>query len=90
MLQLAIFHRIPVDTPLSESRFADVLEGWVDEKREVDEHDVHIAHDDHDDHDKPGDDHDDQDLEDDHDDNDGKRFTNLPNFWCFASPPLQS
>lgn len=31
-----------VDTPLSESRFADMLEGWVDEEREVhDEHDEH-------------------------------------------------
>ncbi|KAG4073680.1 hypothetical protein HA402_000904 [Bradysia odoriphaga] len=30
-----------LDTPLSESRFADYLEGWVDEKREShDDHDV--------------------------------------------------
>lgn len=31
-----------MDTPLSESRFADMLEGWVEEEREVhDEHDTH-------------------------------------------------
>lgn len=55
-----------VDTPLSESRFADMLEGWVDEEREVhDEHDLHAAPD-LDDHD----DHDDEDGHDGHDDND--------------------
>lgn len=69
-----------MDTPLSESRFADVLEGWVDEKREVhDEHDLHAAHDDHDvhddDHDGHDDDHDGHDedhdgIDDDHDDHD--------------------
>lgn len=51
-----------VDTPLSESRFADMLEGWVDEEREV--HDDHANpnsqehEDDHDeehDHDEPDD-----------------------------------
>lgn len=30
--------RVTVDTPLSESRFAEVLEGWVDEKRETHDH----------------------------------------------------
>lgn len=35
-----------VDTPLSESRFAGVLKGWVDEKREAhdDHEDDHQAH----------------------------------------------
>ncbi|KAH8347990.1 hypothetical protein KR084_002917 [Drosophila pseudotakahashii] len=44
-----------LDTPLSESRFSKVFDGWVDEHR--DEHDVHDVHepsgealDDHDDH----------------------------------------
>lgn len=37
-----------VDTPLSESRFADMLEGWVDDEREVhDEHDTHPIADSH-------------------------------------------
>lgn len=47
-----------VDTPLSESRFADMLEGWVDEERET--------HDDHDDHNLQPDSHEhDDDDEDD-------------------------
>ncbi|XP_055319576.1 aspartyl/asparaginyl beta-hydroxylase isoform X8 [Sitodiplosis mosellana] len=42
-----------LDTPLSESRFADMLEGWVDEEREVhDEHDVHAPPDSHNEHDE--------------------------------------
>lgn len=49
-----------LDTPLSESRFSEYLQGWVDEKREDDHHDDHPAHFDH------GDDHDDE--EGDHDD----------------------
>lgn len=37
-----------MDTPLSESRFADMLEGWVDEEREAhDEHDVAASFDSH-------------------------------------------
>lgn len=57
---------IIVDTPLSESRFAEVLEGWVDEKRET--------HDDHEDeHAHLEDSHDDEGFEDDHNlDEDGK------------------
>lgn len=59
-----------VDTPLSESRFADMLEGWVDEERELhDEHhnvldaspnsqehedDEEQDHHEHDDHDEHG------------------------------------
>ncbi|XP_070068340.1 aspartyl/asparaginyl beta-hydroxylase isoform X2 [Drosophila takahashii] len=46
-----------LDTPLSESRFSKVFDGWVDEHR--DEHDAHDVHepsgealDDHDDHDE--------------------------------------
>ncbi|XP_052842857.1 aspartyl/asparaginyl beta-hydroxylase isoform X2 [Drosophila gunungcola] len=57
-----------LDTPLSESRFSKVFDGWVDEHR--DDHDAHGAHepsgealDDHDDHDE----HDDHDDHDDHD-----------------------
>ncbi|XP_016968297.1 aspartyl/asparaginyl beta-hydroxylase isoform X5 [Drosophila biarmipes] len=53
-----------LDTPLSESRFSKVFDGWVDEHR--DEHDAHDVHepsgealDDHDEHD----DHDDHDEE---------------------------
>jgi len=53
-----------VDTPLSESRFSKVFDGWVDEHR--DEHDAHDVHepsgealDDHDEHD----DHDDHEEE---------------------------
>lgn len=67
-----IFSCCVVDTPLSESRFADMLEGWVDEEREVhDEHDLHAApdapeHDDEDGHDG----HDEHDEHDDNDDND--------------------
>lgn len=39
-----------VDTPLSESRFSEYLQGWVDEKREEDHHDEPIlSHEDHDD-----------------------------------------
>ncbi|XP_017120256.1 aspartyl/asparaginyl beta-hydroxylase isoform X1 [Drosophila elegans] len=56
-----------LDTPLSESRFSKVFDGWVDEHR--DDHDAHGAHepsgealDDHDDHDEH-DEHDDHDEE---------------------------
>lgn len=64
-----------VDTPLSESRFADMLEGWVDEERQPhDDHEEHKLpeehdsneHDDHEDDDDIEDhDHDDQDDDDD-------------------------
>ncbi|XP_031625720.1 aspartyl/asparaginyl beta-hydroxylase isoform X11 [Contarinia nasturtii] len=51
-----------LDTPLSESRFADMLEGWVDEEREVhDEHDTHAP-------DEHGDDHENDDEHDQDDD----------------------
>lgn len=46
---------ILVDTPLSESRFSEYLQGWVDETREEEHHDeVHFSHgdDDHDDDDE--------------------------------------
>lgn len=54
---------VTVDTPLSESRFADVLEGWVDEKRET--HDDHV-----DEHAHLEDSHEDEGFEDDHNLND--------------------
>ncbi len=40
-----------VDTPLSESRFSEYLQGWVDEKREEDHHDEPIFSHEEDDHD---------------------------------------
>lgn len=50
-----------MDTPLSESRFADVLEGWVDEEREVhDEHDLHADPNSHEEHDEEDHNHDDE------------------------------
>lgn len=56
-----------VDTPLSESRFADMLEGWVDEEREVhDDHDDHKLHG-SDSHEHEDDDDDDDDTEENHD-----------------------
>lgn len=39
MLAITVLSLRTVDTPLSESRFADYLEGWVDEVREDDHHD---------------------------------------------------
>lgn len=40
-----------MDTPLSESRYADILEGWVDEERQShDEHDILKSLDELDDH----------------------------------------
>lgn len=62
-MQLCINNRISVDTPLSESRFADMLEGWVDEEREV--HDEHAPSDSHDAHGEHGHEHDDHDDGDD-------------------------
>ncbi|XP_016985387.1 aspartyl/asparaginyl beta-hydroxylase isoform X3 [Drosophila rhopaloa] len=57
-----------LDTPLSESRFSKVFDGWVDEHR--DEHDAHDVHepsgealDEHDDHDEHDDEHDDHEEE---------------------------
>lgn len=41
-----------VDTPLSESRFSEYLQGWVDEKREEEHHDPIISNEDHDEHDE--------------------------------------
>lgn len=69
-----------MDTPLSESRFADMLEGWVDEEREVhDEHDVHVPdsheHDDEENEGAHGDDHDD-DHDDQHDHDDDEPVAN--------------
>lgn len=72
-----------MDTPLSESRFADILEGWVGEEREHDDnHDVLKHLDELDDHgdepfseeeDQDDEDHEEDDVEtaidDDHDDN---------------------
>lgn len=44
LLSLSLFL---VDTPLSESRFSEYLQGWVDETREDDHHDEpHLSHDD--------------------------------------------
>lgn len=40
-----------MDTPLSESRFSEYLQGWVDEKREEEHHDPIISHEDNDEHD---------------------------------------
>lgn len=38
---LSLTFSIPVDTPLSESRYSEILEGWVQEDREVyEEHDA--------------------------------------------------
>lgn len=52
-----------MDTPLSESRFSEYLQGWVDEVREDDHHDVahdpYGGHDDHDDHDADSNEHED-------------------------------
>lgn len=53
-----------MDTPLSESRFADMLEGWVEEEREMhDERDSHLP-------DSHGHDDDEPDGEHDHDNDD--------------------
>lgn len=71
-----------MDTPLSESRFADVLEGWVDENREShDEHDAHVVHQDneHDDHDEGHDEHEDEE----HDHDDGELGDFLLSNWTF-------
>lgn len=47
-----------VDTPLSESRFSDYLQGWVDEVREEEHHsEPAFGHDDHDHDDDDDDDH---------------------------------
>lgn len=43
-----------MDTPLSESRFSEYLQGWVDENRQDDHHDepqFSAPDEDHDDHD---------------------------------------
>lgn len=67
-----------MDTPLSESRFADMLEGWVDEEREVhDEHDVYVpdSHDDEENEGAHGDDHD-EDHDDQHDHDDDEPVAN--------------
>lgn len=82
-----------MDTPLSESRFADMLEGWVDEEREVhDEHDLHAnpnsqEHEDDEEHDHGGhdDDHDEHDndqisaSQENLDDNDGVCYFSYSN-----------
>lgn len=75
ILIIVIILRV-VDTPLSESRFADMLEGWVDEEREVhDEHDLHHANsqEDHDDEEHHDDDDNDQiaNSQEENSDNDG-------------------
>ncbi|XP_055704081.1 aspartyl/asparaginyl beta-hydroxylase isoform X2 [Phlebotomus papatasi] len=66
-----------VDTPLSESRFSEILEGWVDENREShDDHDHEILAsleelDEHDEHGEPFEEEEDHDQEDeDHDEED--------------------
>lgn len=61
------------DTPLSESRYAEYLEGWVDENREDDHHHEEILEalnqlDDHDDEDDEAHGDEDHDEEDDEDD----------------------
>lgn len=54
-IESVVFLSFLVDTPLSESRYAEILEGWVDEEREAhdDHHDILKQLDELDDHGEP-------------------------------------